>query len=202
MSLPARVESNKYIVCEKTPYSYEANTNEYEAKVDVNWNRNHYIDTVAITLYKCDVLGSHREHADCSLCVTREPKYQCTWCGNSCVYNETCVYGSANECPRPRIDMVSLSVVRLLRFISQTFLSNRSSHSVVLLKAEHSLQLKEVILEFVRRMFEVKFESEMYHANWLTTKFLSKLSAVPGKSIMNLWHPLKLVTMLVSPSLW
>lgn len=107
MSLPARVESNKYIVCEKTPYSYEAHTNEYEAKVDVNWNRNHYIDTVAITLYKCDVLGSHREHADCSLCVTREPKYQCTWCGNSCVYNDTCVHGSANECPKPRIDMVS-----------------------------------------------------------------------------------------------
>ena len=166
MSLPARVESNKYIVCEKTPYSYEANTNEYEAKVDVNWNRNHYIDTVAITLYKCDVLGSHREHADCSLCVTREPKYQCTWCGNSCVYNETCVYGSANECPRPRIDMVSLSVLRLYDFILKRFLSNRSSHLVVLLKAEHSLQLKEVILEFVRKMYEVKFELEMYHANW------------------------------------
>lgn len=108
MSLPARVESKKFIVCEKTTYSYEALTNEYEARVDILWNRNHYIDTVPIILYKCDVLGSHREHADCSLCVTRAAKYQCTWCGNTCMYNETCSAGMAvNECPRPRIDMVS-----------------------------------------------------------------------------------------------
>lgn len=107
MSLPARVESKKFIVCEKTTYSYEASTNEYEARVDILWNRNHYIDTVPIILYKCDVLGSHREHADCSLCVTRASKYQCTWCGNTCMYNETCGTGMAvNECPRPRIDMV------------------------------------------------------------------------------------------------
>ncbi|XP_062544839.1 plexin-B isoform X1 [Armigeres subalbatus] len=107
MVLPARVESNKYVVCEKTPYSYEANTNEYEAKVDVNWNRNHYIDTVSIILYKCDILGSHREHADCSLCVTRDKKYQCTWCNNQCVYNETCAFDThLNECPKPRIDLI------------------------------------------------------------------------------------------------
>lgn len=107
MSLPARVENKKYIVCEKTPYSYEAHTNEYEAHVDIFWNRNHYIDTVPVHLYKCDVLGSHRDHADCSLCITRAPIYQCTWCSNSCVYNESCAHGLAvNECPRPRIDMI------------------------------------------------------------------------------------------------
>ncbi|XP_067614114.1 plexin-B-like isoform X1 [Eurosta solidaginis] len=122
MLLPARVESNKVIVCEKTPYFYETNTHEYEAKVDITWNRKHYIDTATIHLYKCSVLGSHREHADCSLCVTRDTKYQCAWCRNSCVYNETCFseesqhtkiqYDSpysmsrANECPRPRIDMI------------------------------------------------------------------------------------------------
>ncbi|XP_053684363.1 plexin-B isoform X2 [Sabethes cyaneus] len=107
MVLPARVESNKYVVCEKTLYSYEANTNEYEAKVDVNWNRNHYIDTVSIILYKCDILGSHRDHADCSLCVTRNKKYQCTWCNNQCAYNETCSYDThLNECPKPRIDLI------------------------------------------------------------------------------------------------
>lgn len=72
----------------------------------MTWNRNHYIDTIEITLYKCDVLGSHRDHADCSLCVTRDPKYQCTWCGTQCVYNETCIHGSAVECPRPRIDSI------------------------------------------------------------------------------------------------
>jgi hypothetical protein len=66
---------------------------------------------VSIILYKCDVLGSHREHADCSLCVTRDPKYQCSWCNNQCVYNETCVYGHVNECPKPRIDMVKLTFI-------------------------------------------------------------------------------------------
>ncbi|XP_068152091.1 plexin-B [Drosophila tropicalis] len=119
MLLPAHIEFNKVVVCEKTPYFYETNTHEYEAKVDITWNRQHYVDTAMVTLYKCDVLGSHREHADCSLCVTREPKYQCAWCGNSCVYNETCVLGGDNmqvgvgaplanqgECPRPRIDII------------------------------------------------------------------------------------------------
>lgn len=106
MILLARVENNKYIVCEGTPYSYEANINEYEAKIDLHWNRNHYIDTVTIVLYKCSILGSHRDHADCSLCVTRSPKYQCTWCSNTCVYNETCMFPQASECPKPRIDMI------------------------------------------------------------------------------------------------
>ncbi|XP_049538871.1 plexin-B [Anopheles darlingi] len=128
MVLPARVEANKYIVCEKTLYSYEAATNEYEATVDVNWNRNHYIDTVTVVLYKCEILGSHRDHADCSLCVTRDPKYQCTWCGQQCSFNETCNDvsgtgmvqgrgrgsvglaglggGEESGCPRPRIDLI------------------------------------------------------------------------------------------------
>lgn len=74
--------------------------------MDVTWNRNHYIDTISITLYKCDVLGSHKEHADCSLCVTRDPKYQCTWCNKQCVFNDTCLQGSTSECPRPRIDSI------------------------------------------------------------------------------------------------
>lgn len=84
-------------------YSYEANTNEYKAKVDVTWNRNHYIDTISITLYKCNVLGSHKDHSDCSLCVTREPKYQCSWCNNQCAFNDTCLQPSSKECPKPKI---------------------------------------------------------------------------------------------------
>lgn len=90
--------------------------------MDITWNRLHYVDTATIILYKCDILGSHREHADCSLCVTRDPKYQCAWCGNSCVYNETCSSDAfenavalydptlsmarVHECPRPRIDVI------------------------------------------------------------------------------------------------
>ncbi|XP_033168193.1 plexin-B [Drosophila mauritiana] len=117
MLLPAHVESNKIVVCEKTPYFYETNTHEYQAKVVVTWNFQHYVDTAIVTLYKCDVLGSHREHADCSLCVTRDPKYKCAWCSNSCVYNETCTDDKIsissgtkssieNECPLPRIDII------------------------------------------------------------------------------------------------
>ncbi|KRT80367.1 hypothetical protein AMK59_8587 [Oryctes borbonicus] len=106
MLVPARVESNRYIVCEKRIYSYEANTGEYEASVRVVWNRNHHIDSMNVVLYKCDILGSHREHADCSLCVTRNSKYQCTWCGNTCAYNESCQSTPHTECPKPRIDII------------------------------------------------------------------------------------------------
>ncbi|KAH8269817.1 hypothetical protein KR018_012241 [Drosophila ironensis] len=117
MLLPAHIESNKIVVCEKTPYFYETNTHEYQAKVVITWNFQHYVDTAMVTLYKCDVLGSHRDHADCSLCVTRDPKYQCAWCANSCVYNETCTSETSslsvvpptiiqNDCPLPRIDII------------------------------------------------------------------------------------------------
>ncbi|XP_050527512.1 plexin-B [Daktulosphaira vitifoliae] len=105
LMVPARVEE-KYIVCDKTTYSYEANSGEYDAMVSMVWNRNHHVDTINVTLYKCDILGSHREHPDCSLCVTRNRKYHCTWCSNTCVYSETCPESSSNECPKPRIDMI------------------------------------------------------------------------------------------------
>ncbi|KAE9543414.1 hypothetical protein AGLY_002214 [Aphis glycines] len=105
LMVPARVEE-KYIVCDKTTYSYETNSGEYDAMVSMVWNRNHHVDTINVTLYKCDILGSHREHPDCSLCVTRNRKYQCTWCLSTCVYSETCLETSSNECPKPRIDMI------------------------------------------------------------------------------------------------
>nr|XP_023013437.1 plexin-B [Leptinotarsa decemlineata]XP_023013439.1 plexin-B [Leptinotarsa decemlineata]XP_023013440.1 plexin-B [Leptinotarsa decemlineata] len=106
MLVPAKVESKNIIVCDKTTYSYEANEGEYEASVKVVWNRNHHVDSINVTLYKCDILGSHREHADCSLCVTRNSKYNCTWCSNSCQYSESCQFTPHIECPRPRIDMI------------------------------------------------------------------------------------------------
>ncbi|XP_066996957.2 plexin-B isoform X2 [Anabrus simplex] len=106
MMVPARVESNRFIVCDKTTYSYEANSGEYEASVTIVWNRNHHVDTINVTLYKCDILGSHREHPDCSLCVTRNAKYQCMWCGLTCSYSQSCQHTPVSECPKPRIDMI------------------------------------------------------------------------------------------------
>ena len=90
-------------------YSYEASVGEYEATVSVVWNGDHYVGSLPVTLYKCDILGSHRDHADCSLCVTRAKKYRCAWCGNVCAYSESCPLSAASECPRPRIDVVRCS---------------------------------------------------------------------------------------------
>lgn len=106
LRVQARVDSSRFIVCDKTIYSYEALSGEYEAAVTVVWNTNHHVDQTTIILYKCEVLGSHREHADCSLCVTRDKRYECTWCGNSCVYRHSCLHSPFSECPRPRIDMI------------------------------------------------------------------------------------------------
>ncbi|XP_058804816.1 LOW QUALITY PROTEIN: plexin-B [Phymastichus coffea] len=106
LRVTARVDRSRYIVCDKTVYSYEAQSGEYEAEVMVMWNNNHYVDRTTIVLYKCEVLGSHREHADCSLCVTRERHFECTWCGNSCVYRHSCLSAPFAECPKPRIDMI------------------------------------------------------------------------------------------------
>ena len=91
----------------RSQYSYEANTGEYQAAITLVWNRNHLVDTTNVTLYKCEILGSHREHPDCSLCVTRNAKYECSWCGSKCSYSNSCLQTPVNECPKPRIDMVS-----------------------------------------------------------------------------------------------
>ena len=106
LKVQARVDSSRFIVCDKTDYSYEAATGEYEAEISVVWNINHHVDKTTIILYKCEVLGSHREHADCSLCVTRDARFECTWCGNSCVYRHSCLHSPFTECPKPRIDMI------------------------------------------------------------------------------------------------
>ncbi|XP_012278173.1 plexin-B isoform X2 [Orussus abietinus] len=106
LRVQARVDSSRFIVCDKTIYSYEEATGEYEAAVTVVWNTNHHVDQTTVVLYKCEVLGSHREHADCSLCLTRDPRYECTWCGTSCVYRHSCMYSPFAVCPKPRIDMI------------------------------------------------------------------------------------------------
>lgn len=74
--------------------------------MSVVWNGDHYVGSLPVTLYKCDILGSHRDHPDCSLCVTRAKKYRCAWCGSVCSYSESCPLSAASECPRPRIDVV------------------------------------------------------------------------------------------------
>ncbi|XP_066956195.1 plexin-B-like isoform X2 [Macrobrachium rosenbergii] len=78
------------VVCEPTVYRYESTEGEYEARVTLVWNREHVVDARPLTLYKCGVLGSHRGHQDCSLCVTRHPRYRCTWCGSACMYAPHC----------------------------------------------------------------------------------------------------------------
>lgn len=105
LKVQARVDSS-LIVCDKTVYSYEADTGEYEASVTVVWNTNHHVDKTTIILYKCKVLGSHRENADCSLCMTRDSRYECSWCVNSCTYKHSCLHSPFAECPKPRIDII------------------------------------------------------------------------------------------------
>ncbi len=90
-------------------YTYTANKGELEATATIVWNRNHHVDTLNVTLYKCEILGSHREHADCSLCITRSAKYHCNWCNDGCSYKELCPTSSSSECPKPRIDVVSIN---------------------------------------------------------------------------------------------
>ncbi|XP_068214934.1 plexin-B isoform X1 [Palaemon carinicauda] len=122
------------VICEPTVYRYESGEGEYEAKVTLVWNRDHVVDSRSLTLYKCGVLGAHRGHHDCSLCVTRHPRYKCTWCGAACRYAPHCPNshpvvaasstggGSAqptslagrfddndarlSQCPTPRIDVI------------------------------------------------------------------------------------------------
>lgn len=51
-----------------------------------------------VSLYNC-FFG----RSDCSLCLAADPKYECVWCNNKCVYKDMCKGPAATECPDPLI---------------------------------------------------------------------------------------------------
>ncbi|KAG1679056.1 Plexin-B [Nymphon striatum] len=102
----AKVRGSK-VICAETMYSYLAKVKEINARLTITWNQNHYIDTTNITLYKCNILGSFSNRPDCSLCTTLDRKYHCSWCKDSCNFDELCTDSKAfGICPRPRIDTI------------------------------------------------------------------------------------------------
>lgn len=104
-SVQAKVDSNK-IVCAQAVYSYKSEVPEQQVTLTVLWNEHTFIGQTNVTLYKCHLLGSHGGRPDCSLCLTRDRKYQCAWCGGSCNYGATCVQPVTTTCPPPRIDWI------------------------------------------------------------------------------------------------
>ena len=59
-----------------------------------------------VVIYKCQFLGAISGRADCSLCGTRDPKYDCAWCDNTCIHRDNCRERPSNSCPPPRIDYI------------------------------------------------------------------------------------------------
>jgi len=72
------------------------------------------LDKVNLTMYKCELLGSHSGRSDCSLCLAQAEQYECGWCSGQCRH-QTHLRSDANcasqqqdniKCPFPRIDWV------------------------------------------------------------------------------------------------
>ncbi|XP_054164068.1 plexin-B-like [Oppia nitens] len=101
----ARVRDNK-VICAESVYTYEEDVGEMKGELTVLWNGDTFIDKTNVTLYKCHLLGSHASRPDCSLCQTRDKKYQCVWCSSQCSYVDSCVDNPAPSCPPPRIDWI------------------------------------------------------------------------------------------------
>uniref|UniRef100_A0A672SLY5 Plexin-B1 n=1 Tax=Sinocyclocheilus grahami TaxID=75366 RepID=A0A672SLY5_SINGR len=76
---------------------------EYNAMVYVKRKDTFHIDStdLYVTLYNCSV-----GHLDCSRCHTADQKYNCVWCGASCVYRESCSQHIEMTCPAPLIHLV------------------------------------------------------------------------------------------------
>ncbi|XP_022708589.1 plexin-B-like [Varroa jacobsoni] len=95
-----------FIVCSESSLSYEADEPEVEAQLTVLWNGDIFVDQTNLTVYKCGLLGSHSRRADCSLCLTRDARYQCSWCGSQCMFGPSCSQPVTTSCPPPRIDWI------------------------------------------------------------------------------------------------
>ncbi|OQR75680.1 plexin B-like [Tropilaelaps mercedesae] len=95
-----------YIICAQIELFYEADESEVEAQLTVLWSGDVFVDQTNITVYKCDLLGSHGGRPDCSLCLTRNQRYQCSWCGANCMFGPSCSEPVTTSCPPPRIDWI------------------------------------------------------------------------------------------------
>uniref|UniRef100_A0A673NEY2 Plexin-B1-like n=1 Tax=Sinocyclocheilus rhinocerous TaxID=307959 RepID=A0A673NEY2_9TELE len=91
------------INCHAHQYSYADPVREYNAMVYVKRKDTFHIDStdLYVTLYNCSV-----GHLDCSRCHTADQKYNCVWCGASCVYRESCSKHIEKTCPAPLIHLV------------------------------------------------------------------------------------------------
>uniref|UniRef100_A0A8C2J7F6 Plexin-B1 n=1 Tax=Cyprinus carpio TaxID=7962 RepID=A0A8C2J7F6_CYPCA len=91
------------ITCHAHQYFYADSVREYNAMVYVKRKDTFHIDStdLYVTLYNCSV-----GHLDCSRCHTADQKYNCVWCGASCVYRESCSQHIEMTCPAPLIHLV------------------------------------------------------------------------------------------------
>ncbi|XP_037071066.1 plexin-B-like [Pollicipes pollicipes] len=104
--VPARVDAKRFVVCDGARYFYRSSSSEISATATVKWNYNHHVGSVNFTLYKCSLLATHQNTEDCSLCLTRDPRYRCQWCGGECRFSEQCRQTAVRECPRPQIEKI------------------------------------------------------------------------------------------------
>lgn len=97
-----------------TQYTYKAEQDLLTAKLSLIWNKQVLLDKVNLTLYKCELLGTHAGRSDCSLCLAQADQYECGWCNGQCKH-QTHLRADANcasqqqdniRCPFPRIDWV------------------------------------------------------------------------------------------------
>ena len=95
-------------------YTYKTEQDLLTAKLSLIWNKQVLLDKVNLTLYKCELLGSHGGRSDCSLCLAQADQYECGWCNGQCKH-QTHLRADANcasqqqdniRCPFPRIDWV------------------------------------------------------------------------------------------------
>ncbi|XP_076357548.1 plexin-B-like isoform X2 [Tachypleus tridentatus] len=98
---------NSKVVCSKTLYTYKTKLGEMKANLAVMWHGKDLIDETTVTIYKCNLLANHDNESDCYLCLTRDPKYKCVWCMDSCRFHSNCPSDNMTKtCPPPRIDQI------------------------------------------------------------------------------------------------
>lgn len=95
-------------------YTFKKEQGLLTAKLSLIWNKQVLLDKVNLTLYKCELLGSHNGRSDCSLCLAQAEKYECGWCNGQCKHQNhlrsdlICASQQQDniKCPFPRIDWV------------------------------------------------------------------------------------------------
>lgn len=101
----ARIIGTNTIECDEKAFSYSAGSAIKSATLSILGSNSRSIDSINVTMFKCNLLAKDSGRPECSQCLSLNTKYKCNWCDSSCEHESICSSKrmSSSSCQSPLI---------------------------------------------------------------------------------------------------